>query len=428
MFFNKYIFIFLSCIFISSCGLQIGEVAPKEPGYYLSSSSGICSQLGDYKEVFLDYFFKDGRFGEKLSQALACISFKLKEMQSLIKHDQLNKQQTVNILNQDFIQKSYMNKVIDHILNPDYFYNYVSIKNNLVHLIQPDFKRAYLRADWICQINPNDDNIISKKSVDILLGFLGDLSELFSSVERDAYIIFEEFFTGRSISKSEFRTSQQALLEFSSFLSDYLVDRFPSYSEFLKNIIELEKVQAPSKVKEYKEELDHMKEEKEEEDKTPLKEAMAPLLSSFDLRFFNGNKIQPQNLKYMMLNIYIMQAFFKAYDLNKDFILSSQELQSLSCLMTPLVSIVVSSELKEEWEIIQTAYDPRVISNYIINYKRLPPIEKSFRAFLDSNTWRFLMFRMTRPDELHSQSYTEISELISLLFLEFFNKIQFEKS
>ena len=426
MFFNKRIFIFVSCFFISSCGLEIGEKAPGAPEYYLPNQPGICSQLGDYKKIFLDYFFKDEPFSDKVSQALSCISLKIRGIKSLIKHEHLNKQQTVNVLNQDFIQKSYMKKAVNNILDPDYFYNYVSIKNNLVHLIQPNLKRDYLKPDWICKVRPNDDNIVSKKSVDTLVYFLESMSELFFSAEEDAYILFDEFFASRSISQFELQVSQKTLIEFGEFLSDYLSEIFPSYSQFLKSKIEKTRLEETIKVKKYREELDHMTIGGEELNKTPIEKAMAPLLSSLSLPFLKGSKIGPQNLKYMMLNIYLMQGLLEVYDLDKDFILSSQELKSLSCLMAPLVSILTSSELKGEWEIIQKTYNPIDISNYIIKYKSLPPRERSFKSLFDSNTWRFVWFRIHNSKDLSDQSYTELSQLISLLFLEFFNKIQFE--
>ena len=420
MIFKRNIFVFLSCFSICSCGLQIGEVAPGVPDYYLPESSTVCSQL-DYKKVFLDYFFANKPSGQKVDQALACISIKIKELRSLISHEFLNKQQTVNILNQDFIQKSNMKKLVDNILNPEYFSNYISIKNSLVYLVQPSSERGDLNSDWICQMTaPNDENIVSKRSADILIHFLEDLSEFFSSSEKDAYVIFENFFSKRSISKSDLQTSQQALNEFSSFLADYLSKKFPPYSQFLIDQIEKDKIiflgkTAPSTI--------HPRSVRRKRNSEAfIKTALTPVLETLNLPVSKKTEITPQNLKYIMLNIYIMQAFFKVYDLDQDFKLSPQELKSLSCLMTPLVSVIVSSELKEQWEIIQRAYDPTAISNYIINYQELPS-----RFVSDSNFWKFVWFRINDSDELRSLSYIEVSQLISLLLLEFFNKIQFEK-
>ena len=237
MFFNKQIFIFISCFFLISCGLEIGEKAPGAIDFNLPEQSGICSKLGDYKQVFLDYFLKDKPMGKKVSQALACISFKIKEIKSLIQHEYLNKGQVINILNQDFIKKSYMEKAVDNILDPDYFYNYLSIKHNLVNLVEPEVERDHLRADWICQINPNNDNIISKKSADILVNFLEQISELFFSAEEDAYYLFYDFFDDRFMGNFQLKMSQKDLIDFSSLLSDYLSDIFPSYSHFLKGEI-----------------------------------------------------------------------------------------------------------------------------------------------------------------------------------------------
>ena len=417
MIFNKNIFIFFSCFFIGSCGLQIGEMAPGVPDYYLSSQPTVCSQL-DYKKVFLNYFFINRSSVKKVNQALDCISAKVKEFKSLISHEFLSKQQTVNILKQDFVQKSNMKPIANNILNPEYFYDYVSIINNLIYLAKPDSNRAYLSSDWSCQITPNDKNIISKKSADVLINSLEGLSKLFYSVEEEAYIVFKKFFKKRLISKGELQTSNEKLTELSSFLSDRLSQSFPSYSQFLKT-------QMAESDKTSFEETMYLNEYgygRTKHHNTPLRKAMTPLLETLNLPSSKEAEIRFQNVKNMMLNIYIMQAFFKIYDLNQDFMLSHQELKSLSCLMTPLVSILISSNLKERWAIIQETYDPTVISNYIINYQKIPSTN-----IFDNEFWGFLWFRINEDDKLDSQSYTEVSQLVSLLFSQFFDKIHFEE-
>ena len=421
MIFNKKqnIFILLSGFFICSCGLQIGEMAPDVPKYQLSSRSGNCSQI-NYKKVFMDYFFTSQPSSETVSQAFGCISDKIREFRDLMGHEVLNKQQVVNVLNQDFIQKNNIKSIIDNILAPEYFYNYLSIKDSLIQLVNLKLNRDYLRADWICEVKPSDKHIISKKEVGRLINFLGNLSELFFSVEESAQIVFEEFFEKRSISKLDMQNSNTVLTEFSGFLSDHLFEVFPSYSQFLKNQI-AESHKAMAKETMYVDEFNYTM--KGGDRKIFLKEVMAPLLEVLNMPPSEKTEIDFQNVKYMMLNIYIMRAFFQVYDLNQDFRLSSQELKSLSCLVTPLVSVLISSELKKEWEIIQDIYNPTALSHYIINYQRIPS-----ESVTESNFWGFWWFRIRHSsDRLNSMSYTEVSRLISMLFSEFFNKIQFEE-
>ena len=410
-------FVFLFCFFSFSCGLRIRELAPDIPEYYLSSPSGVCSQL-DYKKVFMDYFFANEFSSEKVSKAIGCISFKIEEIRDLINHDFLDKQQTVNVLNQDFIQAGNMKPIADNILDPEYFYNYVSIKNSLIQLMDTNFEKDYLSPGWICRITPSDKNIISKKEANILISFLSHLSEMFSSVEEDAQAVFQQFFKKYPVSIWDLQNSDKILTDFSSFLSNHLSRSFPGYSLFLRDQIR-------------------------EGDNTSLRESIAPLLEmlslplsladrSYYLRSVVRRGVSPksveaevsiQGLKYMMLNVYIMQAFFQVYDLNQDLTLSSQELTSLSCLVTPLVSVLISSQLKEEWEIIQSIYNPTAISHYIINYQELPS-----ERILDGGFWGFWWYRVNQnPDELEGLSYTRVSRLVSLLFSEFFDKIQFEE-
>ena len=150
---------------------------------------------------------------------------------------------------------------------------------------------------------------------------------------------------------------------------------------------------------------------------------MAPLLKVLYLSLDKENKISFQNVKYMTLNIYITQAFFQVYDLNQDFQLSSQELKSLSCLITPLMSVLIPPELKKEWDFIQRIYSPMAISHYIINYQKIPSGD-----LMESDFWHFWWFRIWRDSEkLNRMSYLEVSRFTSLLFSELFNKIRFEE-
>ena len=407
--------------------MQLGEPAPSAPDYYLSIKSGACSQL-DYKQVFMDYFFTAE--SSNITQALSCISVKIREFRDLINHEFLNKSETVNVLNQDFIQTNNMKPIINNILDPKYFNDYIFMKNSLIQLMNSNFQRGYLSADSVCLADIDGEHIISKAEADILISFLADLSTFFSSVEESAQVVFQDFFKEKSIESLNIQKSNQKLTELSLFLSDRLSEEFPGYSQFLKSQIEEDRKLSSELMKMY-DDLSYKLTPKEEEliqEAFSVKTAVAPLLSSLNVSPEGDEKISVQNVKYMMLNIYIMKVFFQVYDLNQDFSLSPQELKSFSCLITPLISVLISPKLEERWKIIQDTYNPRAVSHYIINYQELPPEFNKFGSIWKRNSWRFLWYRvMPNSDKLDKLSYTEVSRLISLLFSEFFNKIQLEE-
>ena len=407
--------------------MKIGELAPSAPDYYLSSESGSCSQL-DYKQIFMDYFFTAE--ASNITQALSCISVKIKEFRDLINHESLNKQETVNILNQDFIQTNNMKPIIDNILDTKYFNDYVFIKNNLFQLMNSNFQRDYLSAGWVCSADIDGENIISKAEADILISFLSDLSALFSFVEDEAQTVFQDFFSQNSVESLNAGESNKKITELSLFLSNYLSEPFPSYSQFLKIQIDKDEKEFAKMMETYDYLNYNLTQEQEEYIKDPVfvKKALAPLLSLLNLSLAEEKKISVQNVKSMILNIYIMRAFFQVYDLDQNFILSPQELRPFSCLITPLISILISPKLEEQWKIIQNTYNPRDISYYIINYQELPPDFNKVGDILKKNSWRFLWYRIgSNSGKLEKLSYTEVSRLISLLFSELFNKIQFEE-
>ena len=81
-----------------------------------------------------------------------------------------------------------------------------------------------------------------------------------------------------------------------------------------------------------------------------INKTLQPLLDISQLPWPSSDELNVQNIKYIMLNIYIVQAFFSVYDLNQDSTLNSEELELLSCLITPLISVIVSKKLKDSWE------------------------------------------------------------------------------
>ncbi|MCY4321154.1 MAG: hypothetical protein OXC37_01935, partial [Bdellovibrionaceae bacterium] len=254
-------------------------------------------------------------------------------------------------------------------------------------------EKIYLDSMEACPTSTNDSNVISKKDADVLIDFLTNLSDLFSSAEESALIIYSEFFSKKSINKLDIQNSNEVLKDFTIFLSDYFIDIFPNYAQFLKNQID--------------------------SDEAFLRKNMNPLLKILDQPFSEQTDITLSNVKNMTLSIYIVQHFFKNYDFNKDFYLSSHELKPFFCLVTPLVSIIILPQLKEEWQIIQSIYSPTEISNYIIYNQEFPsnnPVSRNF--------WNYLIYE---ADELVLLSYPEISKLISLLFLEFLYRIQVDE-
>ena len=398
------VFIFL---FSSHCGLRIGEKAPPIPKYKLFPSAGYCSTL-DYKAEFRAYFFEkpaenpaDDLSGERWRKALKCIGLEITRVENLIYHEYFEKQELINLLNQNFVKRGNMEPIVNNIVNPSNFDDYIFIKDAIVHLIKERPDNTFIQADQICQKQWVNDIVFSKQEVDIFVDFLENLSHFFIIVERSSYELFEQFFKSHSLSsRSQLEDSDDFKVAFVSFLSDYLNKEFPAYSRFLD-----EKLFGTPFDFDWLN--NYLKAQR-------AKEILNPLLDTAQLPLPFSDDLTVQNIRYMMLNIYITRAFFSVYDVNQDSILSPEELKPLSCIIVTLVSIIISPRMKNQWSAIQTLYDPRAIANYIIRYQEIP---------LDWDM-DYIQYRLLENfEELESLSYIEVSRLVFIFLEKLFGKV-----
>ena len=411
---REFFFIFFACLFLSHCGLRIGEMASPIPTYNISLSSEDCLSL-NYKEEFSSYFLKQTAkdlSGQRLSRALNCIASRIVRAENLINHEYFEKQELINFLNQDFIKTEDMKPIINHIIDPVYFDDYILIKDNVVQLIAKKPDGFFAHANTVCQSQRADKIVFSKQEVGIFVDFLEGLSDFFLTVERSSYEVFEQFFKSNDsgshlLSKSQLKENDYFENHFISFLSKYFYKDFPAYSLFLDRLHFSEEYSHPRK-----------RQNRVKEDLKQVEAVLQPLLDIAQLPWPSSDRLTVQNIKYMMLNIYTMKAFFSVYDVNQDSMLSPRELEPLSCFITPLISAIMRPRLKNRWEFIQDLYKSKAVATYIIKYQKIPP---------EGLNWQFLMYLKYRlfenPENLDNLSYTDVSRLISVLFLELFNSI-----
>ena len=408
MIFNKFSFMILAFLFLSACGLRLAEQAPPVPEYELEVLSETCSNL-NYTESFRNYFLENHPLSSaKLTEALKCISFEIKTTKRLIRNEYLNKQDIVRLFDEGVIELGdNLRPNIYDVFNSEYFDDFLFIKNNLIQLIDPNFEKKVYHSNFVCQ-TPQVERVISNPEADILEGFLKEeLSELFSVVEKDASNLFNDFFQKYSVSKSDLK-SDEKLIFFVYFLSNYFSETFPSYSQFLKK--QIEDIQYYEDTYFFSEEVLH-------------KESILPLLGMLGLPF-PSEVITAQNVKYMVLNIYLMQSLFKVYDLNEDFNLSSEELKPLSCMMVPLISYIISDRLRNEPDWVKNIYTYKPLSHYILRTQRIPTDKTDiFGRKVSETDLRLVWDRiLVNPDKPYSLSYGEISRLVHTLFVEFFEQ------
>ena len=420
MFFKKQFFLFLGFVFLLSCALEIGEEAPPIPKYRLILDSSYCSNL-NYEEEFKSYFLdiEEKHFelprGERLKRALNCLELVISRNKKVFKNKEFGKQELINLLNQDFIKTDNMEPIINHVTQPSHFENYIFFKNNIVYMIEKDKKNQAVLGEKMCQAKGTNKIVFSKKDVDVFLIFLENLASFFLKIEKASSDVFKNFFQKNLsdpylFSKNKLGRSLTFRNQFLLFLSEYMREDFPEYSQFLDNYF----FEIDYDFSQFKDRygLSRWKRNRLKKLFHIRNEIITPLLIMTQWPLSESDELNAQNIKYILLNIYIMKTFFNIYDTDGDSQLSSEELEPLSCLMTLLVSMIISPRLKDQWEIVKEIYDPQAVSGYILSYQKIPS-----RYDFD-----FLRYRLFENKNLKSLSYIEVSRLISTLFTTFFDK------
>ena len=161
------VFFLLPFLFLSHCGLKMGETSLPVPKYKFSLGSDYCSE---YREKFISYFFKeqeenavDNLSGRGVSRALECIVSRIKRAQALIDHEHFEKQQLLNFLNQDFIKTKDVEKIIDHFTGEEHFGDYILIKDSIIHLIGKKPKDPSIYRGALCQRQKTGKTVFFQK-------------------------------------------------------------------------------------------------------------------------------------------------------------------------------------------------------------------------------------------------------------------------
>ena len=267
--------------------------------------------------------------------------------------------------------------------------------------------------------------LCQKRKWNILINFLNDFSEFLLMVEKNSYEVFEQFFKNHPadphlLSRSQLKNSEYFKNHFISFLADYLEEDFTAYSLFLKNTL--------SRQRELKQTFRRgslrghfMRNQKAKE----IESILHPFLELAQWPVSSSNHLTVQNVKYMLLNVYITKAFFTIYDINKNSVLDPKELEALSCLLTPLASVIIPPLLEDKGLAAKHIFEPKEVASYIIKYQQTPP-KNGWDLLKDLSFLKYRYFDSERYFESHDNfwklSYTDVSRLVSVLLLELLNK------
>ena len=395
MIFKKGFLLAVVC-FLTNCALKIGELAPPPAVFQLDAPPEFCSKL-NFKKELSDYFFNpESLNSSQLTKVFECLSLSIDNTIYSTANEHLKREDITSLMEEKLIDFGAFNSSLDLILYSKYSNSFLSIKKNLFQIIKEDFDTVDFHNNFKCSNTDPDEIVISKSEALHLTPFLARAAKRLAFIEKDAHYILQSFFKRYQLNKTDL-LSERYLKLFHSVLNFNLKNKFPEYSRFLSS----QKKSVPV-IGLYSRTVTQIN----------IKEIL-PLLDMLSLPS-QSNDFNVLNVKYMLFNIYLTQAFFNVYDLNKDSILSDEELMPFSCMLSPIIDLALSKQLDSMRPIFKTAVETlnltelSPIIQYIISQQKIP------------RSLNFVSHRIRRNPEKFSYSldHGDVTRLIALLFTE----------
>ena len=392
----KKTFLLVSLLALTHCALKFGEIAPLNPVYSLDPASKTCENL-NYRQVFSDYFFSPNSLnGDKLATAFHCLSANIQEAVYSINNEYLTKEDVSSLVDQKVVDFGNFNSTLNFIMYSEYSDSFLSIKNNLFQILKKDFDRESFHSNFTCSFGKTNGRLISKTEALDLSAFLESTAQWFTDIEESASDIQQSFFVKHKVRPEGILSNKKFLLWFQSFLYFKVKDDFPEYADFLKSQSgSIESIQ-------------------------PVVEMLA--LPDKDSEGQSSN-VSVLNVKYMLLNIYLTQAFFRVYDRNQDSILSHQELEPIVCMVSPIVELIMTrwfNEINKESSLLKTLslaeeLNIKELSGSFIHYV----ISQQKAQINGMGLIDFLLYHQHNKNQetlSYSLDHADMTRLISLLF------------
>ena len=268
--------------------------------------------------------------------------------------------------------------------------------------------------------------VFSQEDLNLILDFFANFQKALSFIEKksdfffkalleyEAKLIQEEGVEIETVSlqKDLLLLEKKRALNFTKLLEESLFDSFPAYSQFLKEQLE-PTFNSPKasydhialgRLQDLRWGLKKVDKKKLEEFRhwQDIQRELEPFSASLSL-LSDENRIYLIDIKYLFMSVYSMQFLFQKYDQNKNMKIDEEEIQSLSCLIEPLIAWFVDPEIKNQWGWVKNYYRASKITRYIFKYQEIP----------SRYSFQYLVFN---PDKDITLSFREVSRLINLFF------------
>jgi len=327
MFFNSKFAIILF-LFLSHCGLEIGEPTSDPFVYRLDNEANLCGVV-DYSDELRVYMGHTdyNASNQRVYNILNCLIFKINKYkysiegqnQDYLTSDEIKK--LIHIFLYDEKKEKYIMDAF--VLRPEIF----KIKNILIDTIH----RHQQNLPPTDQCQANREHLLFRKDIDIFLEFLSDISDVLVSINISSETLFKMIM---SMENSHSSLEQNLKTIFENHLWDIASNRFSGMTE---------------------NEL----------------EATISLWSSMisDYSYYAGeHSLQRGHLRYILFNMHIVQKLFDLYDSNNNFLLEKEELNKAFCLFQPIIKFFTA----DQSFFTQLIFTNQVVFYYTVRYKEIP--------------------------------------------------------
>ena len=422
MFFNKKINLLLSCFFLTSCGLQIHE------DHY--SITELKINVTDYEDTICNFdyekFVKDfftvkkskHKMYEDIQNVFPCLIAKINQLKDLVRgenKDRLSYQEVKNVLNDPLFKTEAVADIIDKISEPTTFDRVMAFKDVVITTVSLSQTKGSVDSNKVCFNNKNKD--LSKKEIDVFINFLKDLSGGFKKVQLATDSLYpavaewiEQKKESRLFNPEHVFSSSD---EFASLLKDRAASHFLSWNRYFTEWQFL----IPSQQSDS--ELSYL-ERKPIETPQIFNQELDRIMKSLSKMSLLNNPIWYKrfdlytDVKFMVLNLYVVDVLMNIYDINNNSVLDEEELTKASCLFVPFLAIF--SEKKSEG-VIATVTEwimkPINVFDYVLYHQSIPGGTVEYIRGV-------LIEKMSHLVVSRSVSQAELTQIIYALFERFF--------
>ena len=422
MFFNKKFIICLSCFFLTSCGLKIHEDHYNTAELKINVKNYEDPSCNLNYEKFVKDFFTVKKYRYKvhrdIQNVFPCLIIKINQLKDLVRgesKDHLSYEEVKNALNDPIFKTEAVADVVDKISQPTTFSRVMAFKNVVITTASLSQTKGSVDSNEVCFDNKNKN--LSKKEIDIFTNFLKDLSEGFRKVQETTDSLYPAVAKWLEEKQENHLIIQEHIFnnsnEFISLLKNKLAPYFPDWDHYFSERQLLTQSQQKDNELFYSERQvfkPHPDFNSELNRVTESLSKMSLLNDSISYKPFDLYT----DVKFMVLNLYVVDVLMNIYDANNNSILEEEELKKASCLFVPFITIF--SKQKHEGTmaaVTEWIMKPVNIFDYVLYHQSIPEGTSEYLKGL-------LMEKMSHLIWSRSISRADLTQITYVLFKHFF--------